>query len=101
MRLQTVDLKNPEFTGTVDCFKKTLFQEGPLAFYKGSLFPLLGTGFMNSIQFASFNLTKRFLTNVYNMEDGFYCSMLSGMSSGIFLSTVMAPVDHCRIRMQI
>ena len=56
---------------------------------------------MNSIQFASFNLTKRFLTNVYNMEDGFYCSMLSGMSSGIFLSTVMAPVDHCRIRMQI
>ena len=34
-----------QYTGTMDCFKKILVQEGPLAFFKGSLSNVIrGTG---------------------------------------------------------
>lgn len=35
IRLQTQDLKNPRYHGIVDCLKKIVSEEGPLALYKG------------------------------------------------------------------
>jgi hypothetical protein len=37
IRLQTQNLANPRYHGIVDCFKKIVSEEGPLALYKGTL----------------------------------------------------------------
>lgn len=35
IRLQTQDLLSPKYSGVLDCLKKIVAEEGPLALYKG------------------------------------------------------------------
>jgi hypothetical protein len=37
IRLQTQNLENPRYHGILDCLKKIVSEEGPLALYKGTL----------------------------------------------------------------
>lgn len=37
VRLQTQDVKNKQYNGIVDCLKKIVTTEGPLALYKGKI----------------------------------------------------------------
>ena len=57
--LQTQDPLHPKYTSLADCVCKT-FQEGPTAFYKGTLMPLLGVGACVSIQFGVLEYGKRY-----------------------------------------
>ncbi|KAF7797594.1 hypothetical protein EIP86_008794 [Pleurotus ostreatoroseus] len=89
------------------CAGGILKNEGPLAFYKGTLTPLLGIGVCVSIQFGAMEYSKRFFAS-RNIGDGIggpNGALLTGpqlFASGIFAglanSVVSGPVEHIRIR---
>ncbi|KAJ7212994.1 mitochondrial carrier domain-containing protein [Mycena pura] len=97
------------YTGMMHCATGILRNEGPLAFYKGTLTPLLGIGVCVSIQFGALESTKRFfaarnLANGIGGEGGktltggqvFTAGVLAGLANGF----VSGPVEHIRIRLQ-
>jgi len=95
------------YRGMLDCAGGILKNEGPLAFYKGTLSPLLGIGLCVSIQFGVLEYTKRFFTsrNARAGQDAALlgCSQLlvAGSLAGLGNGFVSGPVEHIRIRMQI
>ncbi|KAG5637518.1 hypothetical protein H0H81_004269 [Sphagnurus paluster] len=97
------------YKGMVDCAGGILKNEGPLAFYKGTLTPLLGIGVCVSIQFGALEWTKRFFANQnrINGKGGANGSILTGgqlFTAGVFAGlangVVSGPVEHIRIRLQ-
>ncbi|CAE7843332.1 unnamed protein product [Symbiodinium sp. KB8] len=105
VRLQCQSRTNPTYTGTMDCVRKTA-AEGLSTFYKGTVSPLIGVGFMVSIQFGVLEAAKRALvarhkaagqSTELSVSEVAACGSLAGMSAG----TVSSPVEHVRIRMQL
>ncbi|EPQ29252.1 uncharacterized protein PFL1_03007 [Pseudozyma flocculosa PF-1] len=93
------------YTGMLDCAARIVKNEGPLAFYKGTLTPLLGVGACVSIQFGVVASLKRHFA-ASNLAAGrgqrlsnsqFY---LAGAAAGLANSFVAGPVEHVRIRLQ-
>ncbi|CAG8946125.1 unnamed protein product [Penicillium salamii] len=82
-------------------------KEGPAAFYKGTLVPLLGVGACVSIQFGAFHSFRQLLESYndqgYPAQDRslsltqFY---LAGGAAGLTNSVISGPVEHLRIRLQ-
>ncbi|RSM19053.1 hypothetical protein CDV31_002184 [Fusarium ambrosium] len=82
-------------------------REGPLAFYKGTIPPLLGVGACASIQFGAFHFFRELLEernrNLQRNTDGtlslgqFY---LAGGAAGLSNSVLSGPIEHVRIRLQ-
>lgn len=99
VRLQTGQFNNP-----VEAFTKTLAQEGPRAFYKGTLAPLFGVGACVSVQFYAFHEARRQLLDKFS-EPGqkdltlkqFY---LAGAFAGIVNTPITSPVEQLRIILQ-
>ncbi|KAG8989199.1 Mitochondrial carrier protein ymc2 [Tulasnella sp. 427] len=98
------------YSGMLSCAGGILKNEGPLAFYKGTLSPLLGIGVCVSIQFGAVESTKRWLAkrNVEAGRGGPDGKMLSGgqlvaagVAAGLSNGVVSGPVEHIRIRLQI
>lgn len=104
MRLQT----GTAYTSALDAAKSIYVQEGPLAFYKGTLTPLLGIGACVSIQFGAFGFAKRYfeaanqrshqgaLPTTRDLSYGQYYA--AGAFAGLANSVVSGPVEHVRIR---
>lgn len=97
------------YTGMLHCAGGILKNEGPLAFYKGTLTPLLGIGVCVSIQFGVLEYAKRVFTtqNLTRGEGGPDGKMLSGgqlviagVAAGLANGLVSGPVEHIRIRLQ-
>ena len=55
VRLQTTS----QYTGALDAATKIYQNEGALAFYKGTLTPLIGIGACVSVQFGGFHYARR------------------------------------------
>ncbi|KII92691.1 hypothetical protein PLICRDRAFT_481016 [Plicaturopsis crispa FD-325 SS-3] len=97
------------YTGMVGCAAGILKNEGPLAFYKGTLTPLLGIGVCVSIQFGALEYSKRYFA-ARNLEQGrggpgglsLGAGQLvaAGVFAGLANGVVSGPVEHIRIRMQ-
>ncbi|KAI9511129.1 mitochondrial carrier domain-containing protein [Russula earlei] len=98
------------YRGMLDCAGGILRNEGPLAFYKGTLSPLLGIGACVSIQFGVLEYTKRYFS-AYNSRVGQDASqgaqlsspqlVIAGALAGLGNGFVSGPVEHIRIRLQI
>ncbi|OJJ33720.1 hypothetical protein ASPWEDRAFT_173157 [Aspergillus wentii DTO 134E9] len=75
--------------------------EGALAFYKGSLVPILGIGACVSVNFGAFHYFRQTLEAHQNKTTlstpQFY---LAGGMAGIVTSLISTPVEHIRIRLQ-
>ncbi|KAF3196114.1 hypothetical protein TWF106_005384 [Orbilia oligospora] len=98
VRLQTTS----QYSGAVDAATTIWKKEGPLAFYKGTLTPLIGVGACVSIQFGAFYQAQRILER-YNKDNntgrkeltlGQY--FLAGASAGIANSVISGPIEHIR-----
>ncbi|KAG6873452.1 hypothetical protein C0995_015541 [Termitomyces sp. Mi166 len=107
VRMQTAP--KGTYKGMIDCAGGILKNEGPLAFYKGTLTPLLGIGVCVSIQFGALEWTKRYFAeqNRRNGKGGSNGSLLTGsqlLTAGVFAGlangVVSGPVEHIRIRLQ-
>lgn len=84
--------------------KDILKHEGPLAFYKGTLSPLLGISFAVSFQFAGFEFGKRLITNYKQIEEKEMTKlniMCAGSIGGLCYSVLVSPMELFRIKMQI
>ncbi|KZT52180.1 mitochondrial carrier [Calocera cornea HHB12733] len=107
VRMQTASAGT--YAGMGDCARKIFVNEGPMAFYKGTLTPLLGIGVCVSIQFAALQSVKRTFAE-RNLRAGrggtggeelgagqlFVAGAIAGLANGV----VSGPVEHIRIRLQ-
>ncbi|KAL9624536.1 MAG: hypothetical protein Q9160_001200 [Pyrenula sp. 1 TL-2023] len=103
VRLQTTTTHSSAFS----CASNILSHEGPLAFYKGTLTPLIGIGACVSVQFGAFHYARRLFEdrNLRNLPHspstlsyGQY--FLSGAFAGVTNSVISGPIEHVRIRLQ-
>jgi solute carrier family 25 carnitine/acylcarnitine transporter 20/29 len=86
---------------------KTIYKtEGPLAFYKGTLTPLIGIGACVSVQFGAFHEARRRF-EAHNASKNPLSPGLShsqyyaaGAFAGIANSVISGPIEHVRIRLQ-
>jgi len=97
------------YSGMLDCAGGILKNEGPLAFYKGTLTPLLGIGLCVSIQFGAVEYVKRVFAeqNIARGKGGAGGKTLdagqlftAGVAAGLANGFVSGPVEHIRIRLQ-
>jgi solute carrier family 25 carnitine/acylcarnitine transporter 20/29 len=104
VRLQNQVEGKKVYTSMTDCIKKIYTYEGPTAFYKGVLPPLLAVGGCSSIQFGVLETTKRFFLSLQSgtkKELEMRYIFLSGAVAGLANSIISIPAEHLRIRMQI
>ncbi|CCH43666.1 Calcium-binding mitochondrial carrier protein [Wickerhamomyces ciferrii] len=102
--LVKVRLQTGQFDSPITAFTSTLKNEGPKAFYKGTLAPLIGVGACVSVQFYAFHEARRQLLKKFG-EPGqkeltlkqFY---LAGAFAGIVNTPITAPVEQLRIILQ-
>lgn len=100
VRLQSSS--NPNAT-PMDVIRTLLKNEGPMAFYKGTLLPLVGIGACVSIQFSINEYMKR-VFNYVNDGPGKMTNtqfFLSGAGAGFANGFLAGPIEHVRIRLQI
>ncbi|KAI1916346.1 carrier protein ymc1 [Ophidiomyces ophidiicola] len=101
VRLQTTT----QYSSALDCATKILSKEGPLAFYKGTLTPLIGIGACVSVQFGAFHEARRRLED-FNAKRGHPAGLsysqyyLAGAFAGVTNSVISGPIEHIRIRLQ-
>lgn len=82
--------------------------EGPFAFYKGTLTPLIGIGACVSVQFGGFHYARRLFeeSNLHNRAPGSPTTLTygqyyaAGAFAGLTNSVLSGPIEHVRIRLQ-
>lgn len=98
VRLQSA----PEGTykGAGDVIRQLMANEGPKAFYKGTLTPLVGVGACVSVQFSVNEFMKRHFDRQLHapllLAQFFACGAVAGFANGFLAS----PIEHIRIRLQ-
>ncbi|KAI4109011.1 MAG: hypothetical protein L6R37_000729 [Teloschistes peruensis] len=101
VRLQTTT----RYTGAIDAATRIFKDEGPLAFYKGTLTPLVGIGACVSVQFGSFHYARRQFeaSNALRSSSpalSYTQLFASGAFAGLSNSFLSGPIEHVRIRLQ-
>jgi solute carrier family 25 carnitine/acylcarnitine transporter 20/29 len=101
VRLQTTS----QYTGALDAATKIYQNEGALAFYKGTLTPLIGIGACVSVQFGGFHYARRQFEarNKARGGDGtlsYSQYYAAGAFAGIANTVLSSPIEHIRIRLQ-
>lgn len=98
VRLQTSTAYPSALSAATSIYKN----EGALAFYKGTLTPLLGIGACVSIQFGAFHSARRWLEQRHpagtTLSYGEYYA--AGAFAGLANSALSGPIEHVRIRLQ-
>ncbi|KAK2003981.1 mitochondrial carrier [Colletotrichum falcatum] len=103
VRLQTSTTSSSALTAASQIYKN----EGPLAFYKGTLTPLIGIGACVSIQFGAFHQARRYF-EARNAASSLGASpalsygqyYAAGAFAGVANSVISGPIEHVRIRLQ-
>ncbi|CAJ2509429.1 Uu.00g144550.m01.CDS01 [Anthostomella pinea] len=109
VRLQTTT----QYSSALNAATTIYAKEGALAFYKGTLTPLIGIGACVSIQFGAFGFAKRYFESANarahplssilqsspkELSYGQYYA--AGAFAGVANSIISGPIEHVRIRLQ-
>ncbi|KAI8640867.1 mitochondrial carrier domain-containing protein [Parasitella parasitica] len=102
IRMQTTSSADGRFKGPLDCFLKTVQQEGPRALYKGATPPLVGWMFMDSIMLGTMH-NARMIQQQWNGDRplSIFQYGLAGLAGGITVSFVATPVEQIKARLQV
>lgn len=99
VRLQ---VNSQQYSGLIECFRKTIKGEGVRALWKGALPAFMGAVSENAVAFASNGLLKRLLhTPDEGGEKPFYEPFISGAITGMLSATVLCPCDIIKCRAQV
>ncbi|CAN9122127.1 unnamed protein product [Alternaria alternata] len=101
VRLQTTS----QYSGALDAATKIYQNEGALAFYKGTLTPLIGIGACVSVQFGGFHYARRAFEASNEAKTGkgqlsYSQYYAAGAFAGIANTALSSPIEHIRIRLQ-
>lgn len=97
VKLQTQDFRNPRYSGTFDCFKKTIHQNGVRGLYRGIASPLAGVGGINAVIFGVQGYTNKLFPDQNALSSHFY----AGMCAGFAQSFICSPVELTKTLLQI
>nr|XP_061803248.1 mitochondrial carnitine/acylcarnitine carrier protein-like isoform X2 [Nerophis lumbriciformis] len=89
------------YTGTFDCFRKTISKEGILGLYKGIGAPLVGVAPMMAISFFGFGLGKQLQQTDTSQDLTHTQIFLSGCLAGIFTTVIVAPGERIKCLLQV
>ncbi|XP_057411707.1 mitochondrial carnitine/acylcarnitine carrier protein isoform X1 [Balaenoptera acutorostrata] len=91
----------PMYSGTFDCFRKTLMREGITGLYRGMAAPIIGVTPMFAVCFFGFGLGKKLQQK--HPEDVLSYPQLfaAGMLSGVFTTGIMTPGERIKCLLQI
>ncbi|ELK25004.1 Mitochondrial carnitine/acylcarnitine carrier protein [Myotis davidii] len=91
----------PMYSGTFDCFRKTLMREGVRGLYRGMAAPIIGVTPMFAVCFFGFGLGKKLQQK--HPEDVLSYPQLfaAGMLSGVFTTGIMTPGERIKCLLQI
>nr|KAF6311197.1 solute carrier family 25 member 20 [Myotis myotis] len=89
------------YSGTFDCFRKTLMREGVRGLYRGMAAPIIGVTPMFAVCFFGFGLGKKLQQK--HPEDVLSYPQLfaAGMLSGVFTTGIMTPGERIKCLLQI
>ncbi|KUI62744.1 Carrier protein YMC1, mitochondrial [Cytospora mali] len=104
VRLQTSTTNTSALATAASILKN----EGPLAFYKGTLTPLIGIGACVSVQFGGFHAARRYFEEQNALKHGAAAGAplsygqyyAAGAFAGIANTVLSCPIEHIRIRLQ-
>ncbi|KOS37713.1 hypothetical protein ACN38_g11475 [Penicillium nordicum] len=101
VRLQTTT----QYKSALECATQIFKNEGPSAFYKGTLTPLIGIGACVSVQFGAYHEARRRLEDMNKKKYAdsalsYTQYYLAGSFAGITNSVLSGPIEHVRIRLQ-
>ncbi|KAG5867056.1 hypothetical protein JTB14_019122 [Gonioctena quinquepunctata] len=97
VHLQTQDVKNPRYSGTVHCLRSLMAKEGVRGIYRGVTSPLLGVAGISAVVFGVYGNTQRRLKD----PDSLMSHALAGAAAGLFQSFICSPMELAKSRMQI
>jgi len=108
VRLQTmrkqVRGRRPEFTGTFDCLRKTVRNEGFRSLYKGMGAPVAVRAPIFATLFSSFGFAKSQVLD-YRKDPhhklAFFENFLCGAFAGLFSSAIAAPSERIKCLLQV
>jgi len=109
VRLQTQPVDNPIYSGVVDCFRKTIKNEGILGVYKGVGSPMIGQMFYSGTVWMSYYQSVNLLKKRRQEQTGssFVPRLkpkdlyLCGMVTGAVASFADSPMDYLKSKMQL
>ncbi|KYK54740.1 mitochondrial carnitine/acylcarnitine carrier protein [Drechmeria coniospora] len=103
VRLQTTT----QYSGALHAATSIYKNEGALAFYKGTLTPLIGIGACVSVQFGAFHSARRWFEarnadapGRKTSDLGYGQYFAAGAFAGISNAGLSGPIEHIRIRLQ-
>jgi solute carrier family 25 carnitine/acylcarnitine transporter 20/29 len=102
--MQSQSAQSPRFASTFACVRDTMRHEGPLAFYKGSLVPLLTVTLSKGVLFTGFRTFVELLggsTGTGATELSFERLLLAGGAAGLCNTIVSTPVETVKARVQL
>lgn len=91
----------PLYTGTFDCLKKTVSNEGVRGLYKGMGAPLAGVAPIFAISFLGYGVGKRLFGPENPDQFRVVHYFTAGAFSGIFTTSIMAPGERIKCLLQI
>ncbi|SCU80664.1 LADA_0B08856g1_1 [Lachancea dasiensis] len=100
VRMQTSSVR----ASASEVIRKLVKNEGILAFYKGTLVPLVGVGACVSCQFGVNEAMKRYFRWRHRNDHGMLTPgqyYMSGFVSGTANAFLATPIEHVRIRLQL
>ncbi|EGG13508.1 mitochondrial substrate carrier family protein [Cavenderia fasciculata] len=101
VRLQTQPVGAPLYSGTMDCLKKTIAQEGFGGLYKGVTSPLVGLCLMNAVMFFSYGQAKKAIQGDSKEELSVEQLAKAGAIAGLTIAFVESPVDLFKSQLQV
>ncbi|KAF2467579.1 mitochondrial carrier [Lindgomyces ingoldianus] len=98
-----------QFTGPLDCFKKSLKQDGFIGIYRGISAPLVGAAVETSCLFFSYRIAQDAMkATIYpemkhdpEQELPYSTLLWCGAASGAFTSLFLTPIELVKCKMQV
>ncbi|CAD7685220.1 mitochondrial carnitine/acylcarnitine carrier protein [Vulpes vulpes] len=91
----------PMYSGTFDCFRKTLVREGITGLYRGMAAPIIGVTPMFAVCFFGFGLGKKLQQKHPEDVLSYPQIFAAGMLSGVFTTGIMTPGERIKCLLQI